>query len=66
MRNGKPVVEGVTPGDILLAVDSQQVTGATMGTVTDALRGSPGSARVLKLERNGVPFTIRAVTMRMP
>lgn len=54
--DGKVVVPGVEPGDILLQVGDLKVTGATMGTVIDALRGKPGEIRVLTLERNGKPF----------
>ena len=63
-QEGKPAVEGVTPGDVLLRIGELTVTGATMGTVVDALRGRPGETRVLVLEHNGVPFTIEARVQR--
>jgi hypothetical protein len=64
-KNGKPVVEGVEPGDVLLQVDNLKTTGATMGTVVDALRGRPGDIRVLVLERNGKQFRIEARVVRV-
>ena len=63
-QEGKPAVEGVTPGDVLLRIGDLTVTGATMGTVVDALRGKPEETRVLVLERNGVSFTIEARVQR--
>jgi hypothetical protein len=64
-NNGKPVVEGVEPEDILLQVENLKATGATMGTVVDALRGRPGDIRVLVLERNGKQFRIEARVVRV-
>ncbi len=64
-KNGKLVVDGVEPGDLLLQVDNLKITGATMGTVVDALRGRPGDIRVLVLERNGKKFKIEARVVRV-
>ena len=58
--DGRPSVEGVEPGDVLIEVDSLRATGATMGTVVDALRGRPGETRTLVLERAGRRFTVTA------
>jgi hypothetical protein len=63
-KDGKPSVEGVEPGDKLLEVDGLKATGATMGTVIDALRGVPGETRTLILERNGKQFKILAPVAR--
>ncbi len=63
--DGKPVIEGVAAGDILLQVGELTTRGATMGTVIDALRGKPGEVRVLKLERDGKPLTIEAKVERV-
>jgi hypothetical protein len=65
-HNGKPVVEGIQAGDKLLAVDQLAVAGATMGTVLDALRGTPGTARTLLIERAHQPSTVAARVMRLP
>ena len=62
---GKPVVDGVKPGDKLLQVGHLKASGATMGTVVDALRGNPGDVRTLVLERNGKQFTIDATVVRI-
>ncbi|MCP4901780.1 MAG: hypothetical protein GY906_32855 [bacterium] len=62
--NGKPVVPGVQPGDRLLQIDELKTTGATMGTVVDALRGRPGETRTLTLERDEQSFKIVARVKR--
>jgi len=59
-KDGRPAVEGVQPGDALLEIDALRTSGATMGTVVDALRGRPGDVRRLVLERDGVRHMIRA------
>ena len=65
-RDGRATVPGVEPGDRLLKVDGFEVTGASMGRVVDALRGQPGDARLLQLERQGKTFTVRATVTRLP
>ncbi len=64
MKDGKPAVEGVEPGDKLLEVGDLKATGATMGTVVDAPRGAPGDIRTLVLERNGRQFRVVAKVER--
>lgn len=64
-KDGKPVVAGVALDDILLRVGDLPTTGATMGTVIDALRGKPGAVRILKLERGGKPLTVEAKVERV-
>jgi hypothetical protein len=64
-RDGKPLIDGIEPGDILLQIGDLSTTGATMGTVVDALRGKPGDIRVLKLERDGRQFIIMAGVKRI-
>lgn len=64
-KNGKPTVEGVEPGDVLLRVDDLRTTGATFGTVVDALRGKPGDVRILELERNGKRFKVETKVTRV-
>ena len=60
IKGGKPAVEGVKAGDKLLRIGDLIMQGATMGTVIDALRGKSGDIRVLKLERDGRQFIIKA------
>jgi len=62
-KNGQPVVAGIEQGYLLIRVGNIIVTGATMGTVVDALRGKPGDVRTLILERNGKQFKIEARVM---
>jgi tetratricopeptide (TPR) repeat protein len=64
-KGGKMVVPGVEPGAILLQVSDLKATGATMGSVVDALRGNPGDIRVLKLERDGKQFAVKAKVERV-
>jgi len=64
-KNGKPVVNGVETGDLLLQIGNLKCTGATMGTVVDALRGKPGDIRILILERNGKQFRIKTKVVRI-
>jgi len=64
-KEGKPVVKGVEAGDILLQVGDLKTTGATMGTVIDALRGKPGDIRILKIERSGRPLSVEARVVRI-
>jgi hypothetical protein len=65
MKDGKPAVEGVEAGDKLLRIGDLEVAGATMGTVIDALRGTPGDIRILILERGGNKFRIDAPVARL-
>jgi hypothetical protein len=65
-RNGRPMVSGVQPNDRLLRVDGLDVTNVPMGTVIDALRGTPGAPRTLLLERAGKRLTVQAAVVRLP
>jgi len=65
-KDGNPCVEGVQAGDTLLRVGDLDTRNATMGAVVDALRGTPGSARPLLVERDGKRITIDARVMRLP
>lgn len=65
MKDGVAVAEGIEPGDTLLQVDGLVATGATMGSVVDGLRGQPGDARTLLLERKGVQLTVVARVKRL-
>ena len=64
-HNGTSIAIGIQPGDRLVAIDGFAVTGETMGTVTDKLRGTPGDHRVLMIERNGVRTTVVATVQRL-
>jgi C-terminal processing protease CtpA/Prc len=63
--DGVVPVDGVGHGDILLEVDGLEVTGATMGSVVDALRGQPGEMRTLVLDRDGERLTVQATVERL-
>lgn len=65
LAEGKPAVEGVEVGDLLLEVGKTKVTGATMGTVVDALRGAPGDRRKLVLLRAGKRLTVKVRVVRL-
>jgi hypothetical protein len=64
VRDGKPAVDDVQAGDKIIQIGNLKTTGATMGTVIDALRGKPGDARHLVLERDGRQFSIDAKVER--
>jgi hypothetical protein len=64
-KDGNPAVEGVKAGDKLLKIDDLAITGATMGTVSEALRGKPGDIRSLTLERDGKSIIIKATVKRL-
>lgn len=65
-RHGRPIVEGVQPGDRLLRIDTLDLTGATMGAVASALRGRPGAPHSLVIERAGTQLTVVARVDRLP
>jgi hypothetical protein len=65
-KNGNPVVEGLQPGDGIVQVGPLAVAGATMGTVAEALRGTPGATRRLIVERGGKRLTMDAKVLRFP
>jgi|WetSurMetagenome_2_1015567.scaffolds.fasta_scaffold08532_5 hypothetical protein len=65
-RDGKPAVAGVQAGDRLVRVGSLDTRGALMGAVVDALRGKPGEARTLVVERDGKHLTVEASVMNLP
>ena len=64
VKDGRPAVEGVQPGDRLVRVDSFDTAGAPMGRVVDALRGEPGTTRTLVIERGGERIVVKAKTVR--
>ena len=64
VKDGRPAVEGIRPGDRLVRVDSTDAAGASMGKIVDALRGTPGTTRTLVIERGGERFVVKAKTMR--
>jgi hypothetical protein len=64
VKDGKPSIEGVSPGDKLISVDGRDTAGLAMGAVVDSLRGAPGTERTLVLERKGERFTVKAKALR--
>jgi hypothetical protein len=63
--DGRPAVEGVEPGDVLLRIDGRETAGATFGTVVDALRGEPGEIRRLEVDRDGRRLQVDAEVARL-
>jgi len=59
--DGKPSVDGVQPGDHLVAVNDLPVRGVTMGQVWSMLAGRPGKEQKLTIERSGHEFTVTAI-----
>jgi hypothetical protein len=66
MIDGRPVVEGVRPGDKLIRVGDLDVASATMGAVVEAMRGRPGDTRTLVIDRDGERITVDAEVLRLP
>ena len=62
--NGPASAPGPQSGDILIQIDSFKTTGATMGAVTDALRGRSGDVKTLSLERDGRQLTAHVTVRR--
>ena len=62
--NGKPAVPDVKVADVLVGVDGAPATGATMGQVWSLLGGTPGTTRMLTLERDGKRFSVDATVRR--
>lgn len=54
---------GLKPGDVLLEIDGEDLTGKTTEKVSELLRGEPGTSFLLKYERPGVaePQTVKIV-----
>jgi len=64
-KDGPTAVKGVEVGDKLTAIGDLRTTGATMGTVVDALRGKPGEVRILVLDRDGKEIRTEAKVERL-
>jgi hypothetical protein len=64
-NDGKPVVDDIESGDILVQIDGLLTTGKTMGTVIDSLRGKPGDIHTIVVERKGTKFAIKAKVKRL-
>lgn len=63
-KDGKPVVDGLEPGDVLARIGDFVVKGSTMGPVVDALRGKPGDVITITIERGGKSLTVDAAVRR--
>lgn len=59
-RHGKPTVEGVKVGDLLVQIEALPTKNATRGAIFAALHGAPGDVRTLVLDRIGKRFTVKA------
>ena len=59
-KNGRPTVEGVSPGDRLIRIGNLQTQNATWGAIYNAMHGKPGQTLILVLERSGNRFTVTA------
>jgi len=61
LKNGRPTVEGVLPGDRLMRIDTLDTVGATWGAIYAALHGRPGEGRALTIERKGRRLSVPAI-----
>jgi hypothetical protein len=64
VKNGRPTVDGVRPGDELIRVGDRDTRNAGMAAIFQMLHGSPGEARDLVLLRGGTPMTVSARVTR--
>lgn len=62
--DGKSSVPDIQTGDILIQIDDLDVTGSTMGTVVDALRGKPGVTRRVVIQREEQELVVEAAVRR--
>lgn len=66
VKDGRPTVDGVQPGDKLLRAGDLATANATMGAVINALRGTPGSTRTLVVAREGKQLMFEAKVVAYP
>jgi C-terminal processing protease CtpA/Prc len=59
-KAGRATVNGLQVGDKLIQVDDVRVSDATRGAIFAALRGEPGSVRLLIVERGGQHLKVPA------
>ncbi len=63
---GSPAAEAhLAPGDLLLRMEGKSLTGAELGSVTRALRSTPGAAVHLEVAHEGSPRTVQLRLRRM-
>lgn len=58
IKDGRPTVTGVRPGDKLVSVNGMLLKGATWGAIFRALHGVPGARSRLVLERAGKTISV--------
>jgi hypothetical protein len=63
-QEGRPTVADVVPSDHLIRVGELDLTNATWGAIYNAMHGTPGTSRLLVVERNGAKRTINATITR--
>ncbi len=63
-KNGRPAVDGVSPGDKLIRVGDTDMKEASMAAIFRAMHGRPGERRELVLERGGKRMTVSARVTR--
>jgi predicted aspartyl protease len=64
-KGGRPVVDGVQPGDELTGVDGLSTDGATRDAVIRSLHGQPGDKKTLHVVRNGKKIEQVVVVQRL-
>jgi hypothetical protein len=58
-------LDGVRPGDLLVAVDGEPVADLALPGVLDLLRGAPGDRHQLLLDRDGADVDVDAPVLRL-
>jgi C-terminal processing protease CtpA/Prc len=64
-QDGKEMTDAVRAGDRLIKVDQLDVKGAPLVNVIDALRGKPGQAHALTIEREQKQVIVNAPVVRV-
>jgi predicted aspartyl protease len=64
-QDGKEMTDAVRAGDRLIKVDQLDVKGAPLVNVIDALRGKPGQAHALTIEREQKQMIVNAPVVRV-
>lgn len=63
-KDGRPTLDGVVPGDALVAIDGRDPQGAASDDVRAALGGIPGARHRLDLDRHGLPVSVEVPVTR--
>lgn len=64
-KDGRPVVDGIQPGDELISLDGLNTSGATLDAVNRSLHGRPGDKKKVRLLRKGKEIELEVAVQRL-